>query len=85
MLNGRGMRKAISLAITLTFAALALLSGALWHERQALLFNEQGKFFDASEGIVYEDGALVVYAGLALLFAALALAAALWTLRVWPR
>ena len=79
------MKKFISLAITLTLSALALLSVLLWHQRHSLSYNDQGRFFDVTEGVVYKDSAVVFYAMLALLFAALGMAAAMWTLRVWRR
>jgi hypothetical protein len=56
-------------------AALALFSASLWLHRASLPYNEEGRFFDAADSVVYTDSAVTAYVLLTLLFAALACAA----------
>ena len=79
------MKKGISLAITLMLLACAALTGWLWRERAGLPYNEAGRYFDSDQGVVYDDGAVLVYGLFALAFAAMALMSALLTLRAWRR
>lgn len=51
---------------------VGLLFGAWAYSRAQLPYNEEGRFFDASEGIVYDSGAVVVYGLIASAFLLLA-------------
>ena len=73
------MKKAVTLAVAVTASALALLLGGLSIRRAALPYNEEGRYFDAAQSVVYTDGAVVTYGLLALLCAA----AALWAWSAW--
>ena len=77
------MKKALSLAIALVLVAAATLFVWLWRVRATLPYNEAGRYFDSTDSVVYDDGAVVVYGLLALLFTAAAVAATLWTVRIW--
>ena len=77
------MKKAASLATALIAFTLALLLGRLWLRRAALPYNEQGRYYDAADSVVYTDGAVATYGMLAILGGAAAVAAILWAWRVW--
>ncbi len=77
------MRKAASLAIALLMTSLALFCAFLWSDRASPPYNEEGRFFDVAESVVYTDTAVLTYGLLTLLFAALAFAAILWAARAW--
>lgn len=79
------MRKAVSLTAALLLSALALLFADLCRRRAALPYNEEGRFFDAQESVVYKDSSVVAYGGLALLFALATFLAVLWAIRAWRR
>ena len=79
------MRKMVSLATALALIALAALLARLWLQRAALAYNSEGRYFDAAEGVVYTDDAVAVYGLMALLVAACAVAAVIWTARAWRR
>ena len=65
-------------------AALTALLIKLAAERTNLPY-ENGRYFDATESVVYDEGAVMAYALLAAIFA-LVTAAALWgTARLWKR
>ena len=71
--------------MTAILSALALLSAALWFDRAALPYNEEGRYFNVAEEVSYDDGAVIAYGALTLVFAALAILAALWAIRAWQR
>ena len=48
--------------------AVGLLFGALAYSRAQLPYNEEGRFFDATEGVVYDRDGLVVYGLIAGVF-----------------
>jgi len=79
------VKKALSLALTLALAACASLLAWLWRARAALTYNEAGRYYDGADGVVYDDGAVLIYGLLALLFGLLLLASVLMTARLWPR
>src|SRR5207253_3205512 len=54
-----------ALATILSMAALVL--AALSLARASLPYNEQGRYFDAAKGVVYDQSAVLVYGTLALL------------------
>ena len=79
----RRVKKSVSLVVAVALAATALLLAALAGRRLLLPYNEEGRYFDAAAGVIYEDAAALVYtllAALALIAAAAALACAV---RVW--
>ena len=76
------MKKAASLLAALSFCAAALLLGAIAVGRLRLPYNEEGRHFDAAQGVVYDEGAAIAYTLLAALALAAAAAAVLWAVRV---
>ena len=70
--EGMGASKARSIAFfaiaAILFAATLVLA-ALWLARASLPYNEQGRYFDAANGVVYDQSAVLVYAILTLLLA----------------
>lgn len=79
------MGKAAALVTATLLCAATLLLGALSLRRAALPYNEQGRYFDVANGVVYDEGAAVVYGMLAGLFALAAFAAIMWARRAWRR
>lgn len=49
------------IAIFLLIAAA--VSGVLFWQRRSLPYNEQGRYFEAAQGVVYEAQAVTVYGG----------------------
>ena len=56
------------------FAISAIGLTILWWQRNVLPYDEQGRYFDAAESVVYQEQAAAVYAVLALASMLLALA-----------
>jgi hypothetical protein len=79
------MKKAAALVTASLLCVATLLLGALALRRALLPYNEQGRYFDAANGVVHDQGAALVYALLAGLFALAAFAAILWVRRLWRR
>lgn len=79
------MRKAISLATASILTVASLAAASAWHGRATFPYNEDGRFFDDAEGVVYGDGAVVVFAVLTLLLSAAAVAALIWSWRAWRK
>lgn len=52
--------------------AVGLLFGAWAYSRAQLPYNEEGRFFDATEGVVYDTDAVVAYGFIAGVFLLLA-------------
>lgn len=77
------MRRAALLTVAAVLTAAALLLGLLWLQRLTLPYNEQGRYFDAANSVTYDDGAVLVYGLLALLFALLAMLALFLMMRSW--
>jgi hypothetical protein len=79
------MRKALYLVASI---ASVLLAGALLSQflyRWLLPYNELGRYFDAENAVVYDEGAVVLYGSLFLLSLALALAVVWATVKAWRR
>ena len=77
------MRNAAALATAaLLCTATALLAFLALH-RALLPYNEQGRYFDVENGVVYDEGSAVVYGLLAGLFALAAAACIWWARRGW--
>ena len=79
------VKKAASLAAAAALCATALPLAALAARRLSLPYDEQGRHFDVAAGVVYDDGAALVYALLAALALVAAAAATLWAVRAWRR
>jgi hypothetical protein len=65
-------RTALSIALLALSAGLMLASvvlALLWLQRLSFTYNEQGRYFDAANGVVYDQSAVMVYGILTLLFA----------------
>ena len=77
-----GVKKPLSLLAAVALSAAALLLGVTAVRRLLLPYNEEGRHFDAAAGVVYEDGAALVYALLAALALAAAAAAVAWAVRL---
>ena len=72
------------------FASLAsiLVAGLLLKEflyRQSLPYNELGIYFDVEDAVVYNDSAVLLYASLSLISAALATLVVWGTIRAWRK
>jgi hypothetical protein len=68
------VRKTLPTAFALLLTTAALLLARLWLQRLSLPYNEEGRYFDAAHGVVYDEGAIAVYGVLTVLFALLAVA-----------
>jgi hypothetical protein len=79
------MKRGVSLSVTLLLTALALPLAWMWRMRSALPYNDQGRYYDSADSVVYTDSALEVLGLLAIVFAAAAVAAMLWAVRTWRR
>lgn len=80
----RSIIKTLAAAASLMLTALTALLLKLVVERAGLPYAN-GRYFDATDSVVYDEGAVVVYALLAAIFA-LVTAAAIWgTARLWKR
>ncbi len=42
----------------------AAVPGVLFWQRRSLPYNEQGRYFDAAQGVVYEAQSVTVYGGI---------------------
>jgi hypothetical protein len=72
----------------LASAASVLLAGLFLSEffyRQSLPYNDLGRYFDAEHAVVYDDSAVLLYASLSFLSAALAIAVVWGTIRAWRK
>jgi hypothetical protein len=79
------VKNAILLAMATLMSAVTLLLARLWFQRAALPYNAEGRYFDAAHSVVYDQGAVGVYAILAALFALAAAATLLWAFRARRR
>ncbi|HWT12762.1 MAG TPA: hypothetical protein VN231_08425 [Allosphingosinicella sp.] len=79
------MKKGLVLALALLLAALALLSAVAWLRRADLPYNEEGRYFDPADSIVYSDSAVTLLALSTLALAAAALLALWWAVRTWRK
>jgi hypothetical protein len=78
-------KKAILLATAALLSAATLLLARLWSQRASLPYNEEGRYFDAAHSVVYDEGAVGVYATLTVLLALSAAATLFWMVRAWRR
>jgi len=81
------MKRAIRIvaaAASLASAALTALLAALAMQRGGLPY-ENGRYFDAAESVVYDQGAVAVYALLALGSALVSALLIFATVRLWRR
>lgn len=58
------------------FGAIGLLFAVLAYSRTKLPYNEEGRFLNAAEGVVYDTDAVVAYGFIAGVFVVLSLGAA---------
>jgi hypothetical protein len=79
------VKKAALLALALCLSAAALLFTRLWLYRASLPYNGQGRHFDAAHSVTYDDGAVLVYGLLALVFALPAMLTIFLAARAWRR
>jgi hypothetical protein len=79
------MRKAASFSLTAVLAGLTALFALTWRNRAALPYNSEGRFFDASDSVVYHDSSVVSYAVMTLFFAAMTAVSAYRMARTWRR
>jgi hypothetical protein len=49
------MKRAVSLTLALVLAASALLLAWMWRVRSALTYNDEGRYFDSADSVVYSD------------------------------
>ncbi|WP_298305814.1 hypothetical protein [uncultured Erythrobacter sp.] len=66
------LRIAIRLAAATSLAGAGLCA-ALWTSRRTLIYNDQGRYFDAETTVVLHQQSVVIYGALALLLALLAI------------
>ena len=63
------VRKAALLVMATLLSAATLLLASLRIQRASLPYNEGGRYFDAARSVVYDKGAVGVYAILTVLLA----------------
>lgn len=64
--------------VAAVFAGLAILFTALTALRARLPYDETGRYFDPVDAVTYDQQAVLVYGGLALLAAVVAVVAGVW-------
>lgn len=68
--------------VTAVFAGLAILFAALTALRARLPYDEAGRYFDPADAVTYDQQAVLVYGGLALAAAVVAVVAFVWGRRL---
>lgn len=68
--------------VTAVFAGLAIIFATLTALRVRLPYDEAGRYFDPADAVTYDRQAIIVYGGLALLAAAVAVVAYVWRRRL---
>ena len=77
------MKQGLSLTVALTLTASASLLIWMWRIRSRLPYNDQGRYYDSADSVVYTDSAPEMLGLLAIFFTAAALAAIFWAVRTW--
>lgn len=67
--------------VAAVLAGLAILFGALTVLRVRLPYDAAGRYFDPADAVTYDQQAVLVYGGLALLAAVVAVVAFVWKRR----
>lgn len=68
-------------ALVLFAAMLTGSLGWLWQARRALPYNSEGRYFDPVSGISYDQGAVAVYGGAAIVAGVIMVLLAKWAWR----